>query len=456
MAKKTTMINNMTSGNVIRQLLLFAYPFMLSNLLQVVYTLVDMIVVGQFVGSYGLSGVAIGGEISMLFTMLCFGFTSAGQIMVSQYVGQDDHESIKSTIGTMFTSVALIGVVITVVSLLCVDPMLRLMNTPAESYKQARDYSVVCFVGTIFTYGYNTVGSVLRGMGDSKRPFIFVSIAAVLNIVLDLLFVAVFHMDTMGAALATVIGQSVSFIISLFYLYRHKEAFGFDFKLKSFKIDGSKLRPMIKLGLPMALQFGAISVSMLYVNSLVNAAGGVIASAVAGVGGKINNVMSIVSNSIGTAASAMIGQNIAARRHERVSRITWVSFAICGVCAVVLSAAFMLFPEQVFGIFNSDPEVLAYAPFYSLVAAVGFVSFAIISPFNSLINGIGHASLALIIALMDGVVARVGFVLLFGIAMDFGVKGMWMGSACAGFVSGILSLIYFLSGKWKERKLLIE
>ena len=123
---------------------------------------------------------------------------------------------------------------------------------------------------------------------------------------------------------------------------------------------------------------------------------------------------------------------------------------------MVLSAAFMLFPKQVFGIFNSDPEVLAYAPFYSLVAAVGFVSFAIISPFNSLINGIGHASLALIIALMDGVVARVGFVLLFGVALDFGVKGMWMGSACAGFVSGVLSLIYFLSGKWKERKLLIE
>ena len=123
---------------------------------------------------------------------------------------------------------------------------------------------------------------------------------------------------------------------------------------------------------------------------------------------------------------------------------------------MVLSAAFMLFPKQVFGIFNSDPEVLAYAPFYSLVAAVGFISFSIISPFNSLINGIGHASLALVIALMDGVVARVGFVLLFGVALDFGVKGMWMGSACAGFVSGILSLIYFLSGKWKERKLLIE
>ena len=456
MARKETMINNMTSGNVVKQLLTFAYPFMLSNLLQVVYTLVDMIVVGQFVGSRGLSGVAIGGEICMLFTMLCFGFTSAGQIMVSQYVGQDDRESIKKTIGTMFTSVALIGAVITVISLSCVDWLLGLMNTPAESYDQARNYSVVCFIGTLFTYGYNTVGSVLRGMGDSKRPFLFVAIAAVLNLILDLIFVAVFHMDTMGAALATVIGQAVSFIIAIIYLYRRKEAFGFDFKLKSFAIDGAKLKPMLKLGLPMALQFGAISISMLYVNSLVNAAGGVSASAVAGVGGKINNVMSIVSQSIGTAASAMIGQNIAARRTDRVSRITWVSFSICIVCAVVLAVAFLLFPEQVFGIFNSDPEVLAYAPFYSVVGAVGFVSFAIISPFNSLINGIGHATLALIIALLDGVVARVGFVLLFGVAMDFGVKGMWMGSACAGFVSGILSLIYFLSGKWKERKLLIE
>lgn len=456
MSGKNSMINNMTSGDVVRQLLLFAYPFMLSNLLQVVYTLVDMIVVGQFVGSHGLSGVSIGGEISTLFTMICLGFTSAGQIMISQYVGQNDRESIRKTIGTMFTAVIAIGIVITAVSLLCTDLLLKLMNTPEEAYSEARNYSVVCFAGIIFTYGYNTLGAVLRGMGDSKRPFIFVSIAAVLNLVLDLLFVPVLHMDAFGAALATIIGQAVSFVISLIYLYRRRDAFGFDFKLKSFAIDPGKLKPMLKLGLPMAIQYGAISVSMLYVNSLVNSAGGVIASAVSGIGGKINNVMSIVTNSVGTAASAMVGQNIAARRTDRVSRITWVSFFICIVCAAALSLIFVFFPKQIFGIFNSDADVLAYAPFYSLVATVGFISFAIISPFNSLINGIGHASLALVIALLDGVVARVGFVLLFGIVLDFGVKGMWMGSACAGFVSAGLSLVYFLSGKWKTRKLLIE
>ncbi len=456
MSGKKTMINNMTSGNVVKQLLIFAYPFMLSNLLQVVYTLVDMIVVGQFVGSYGLSGVAIGGELTMFFTMLCVGFTGSGQIMISQYVGQNDRDSIRRTMGTMFTSVLGLGIVITIVSIIFTDPLLGLMNTPAESYEQARNYSLVCFIGTVFTYGYNTFGSALRGIGDSKRPFIFVSIAAVLNLVLDLLFVAVFKWDTMGAALATVIGQAVSFIVSVFYLYKHREAFGFDFKLRSFAIDMSKLKPMLKMGIPMALQSAAISVSFLYVNSLVNAAGGVIASAVAGVGSKINNVMSIISNSIGTAASAMVGQNIAARKNDRVSKITWVSFAICITGAVVLAAAFMLFPEQVFSIFNSDPEVLAYAPFYSIVSAVGFVSFATISPFNSLINGIGHATLALVIAIMDGVVARIGFVLLFGVALDMGVKGMWLGSALAGFISGGLSFAYFISGKWKKRKLLIE
>lgn len=446
----------MTSGSVTRQLLMFAYPFMLSNLLQTVYTLVDMIVVGQFVGSHGLSGVSIGGDVTMFFTMLCFGFVGAGQIMISQYVGQDDRDSIRRTIGTMFSIVLMFGAVITVISLLFTDAFLHLMNTPAESYKQAYDYAFVCFAGTVFIYGYNTVCSVLRGMGDSKRPFIFVAIAAGLNLVLDLIFVALLDMNTFGAALATVIGQAVSFIISIIYLYRRREAFGFDFKLKSFIPDPEKIKPMLKLGLPMALQYAAISVSMMYVNSLVNKAGGVIASAVSGVGGKLNNMVSIVGNSIGSASSAMIGQNIAAKKPERVSKITLTSFAICISFAALLSVIFLLFPTQIFSIFNKDPEVLAYAPFYSIVGLLAFVTFGIIAPFNSLINGIGHASLALVIAILDGVVARIGFVLLFGFVFDLGVKGMWIGSACAGFVTGGLSLIYFISGKWKTRKLLIE
>ena len=454
--RKDTMINDMTSGSVTKQLLLFSYPFMLSNLLQVVYTLVDMIVVGQFVGSTGLSGVAIGGDLSTFFTMVCFGFTSAGQIMISQYVGQGDRESIKKTTGTMFTCVIIMALIITGLSLAFSDGLLRLMNTPEESLRQARDYAVVCFIGMVFIYGYNTVGAVLRGMGDSKRPFIFVAIAAALNLVLDLIFVAVFRMDTFGAALATVIGQAVSFIISVVYLYKRREAFGFDFRPRSFIPDPEKIRPMLKLGLPMALQFAAISISMMYVNSLVNKEGGVIASAVSGVGGKLNNIMSIVGNSIGTASSAMIGQNIAARKTDRVSKITLTSFTICISFAVFLSAIFLIFPTQIFSIFDTDPQVLAYAPFYSIVSTLAFITFAIISPFNSLINGIGHASLALIIAIMDGVVARIGFVLLFGYAFDLGVKGMWIGSACAGFVTGGLSLIYFISGKWKTRKLLID
>ena len=456
MAREKSMINNMTEGSVIRQLLLFAYPFLLSNLLQLVYTMVDMIVVGQFVGSSGLSGVAVGGDVASFFMMLCFGFTSAGQILISQYVGQNDREGIRKSIGTMFSTVLLMGAVFTVISLSLIDPILHLMNAPAESYQQARSYAMVCFAGTVFTYGYNTVGAVLRGMGDSKRPFLFVSIAAGLNLGLDLLFVAVFRLDTFGAALATVIGQAVSFIISIIYLYRRREAFGFDFRPASFRPEGDKLRRMARLGLPMALQFAAIAISFLYVNSLVNEAGGMIASAVSGVGGRLHNIYATVANSVGTAASAMVGQNIAARKIERVKKITMTSFAICIGFAVFLSVLFLLFPRQIFSVFDTNPEVLAYAPFYSIISCIGFLTFAFVASFNSLINGIGNARLALVIALMDGVVARIGCVLLFGFAFGMGVKGMWLGSSLAGFVTGFLSVGYYVSGRWKTRRLLVD
>ena len=193
-----TMIKDLTTGSVGKELLRFSFPFMLSNALQTVYNLVDMVVVGQFVGASGLSAVSIGGQIVWLLSCLAIGYSSGGQIFISQLVGARDHAGIRRTIGTLFTVIAAFSILFTILGIAFHRPLLELLNTPPESMEQARDYVVICSAGMFFVYGYNTVSAVLRGMGDSTRPFLFIAIAALLNVVLDLIFVGPLGMASSG------------------------------------------------------------------------------------------------------------------------------------------------------------------------------------------------------------------------------------------------------------------
>lgn len=450
--KQKNMITDLTEGSVTRLLLIFAFPMLLSNLLQTVYNMVDMIVIGQFVGSDGLSAVSIGGDVQHCLMFLAMGISNAGQVILSQYIGAGNRERIKGTIGTMFTLCFGCAVVLSIVCGACIDPILSVLNTPEASYQYAREYSLVCVFGTFFIYGYNLVSAILRGMGDSKRPFLFIAVASVVNLVLDLIFVAVFHMGPMGAALATVIGQGVSFIWAIIYLYKNREAFGFDFKLESFKPDREVTPKLIKLALPMCLQSAAIHVSQLFVNSYINAYG-VTASAVTGIGNKLSSVTAVVTNALSTAGSSMVGQNIGAEKYHRIPRIIGVSMVIDLAFALLLSFLTVFFPNAIFGLFNSEPEVLAMAMSYIPVAVLMYVGFAVRSPFFALINGSGNAKLNLIVGLLDGVICRIGMAILLGLVLDMGIMGFWLGNAIAGYMPFVIGGVYFLTGKWKTRRL---
>lgn len=452
MASKSsdTLIRDLTQGSVTRLLLIFAFPLLCSNLLQTVYNMVDMIVIGQFVGREGLSAVSIGGDVLHFLTFLVMGFSNAGQVILSQYIGAGNRDRIRGTIGTMFTVTFISAVGLTIVCYLGLDAFLHAMNTPAECFDYARQYGLTCVLGLVFIYGYNLVSAILRGMGDSKHPFIFIAVATVVNLVLDLVFVAGLGMGPFGAALATVIGQGVSFLWAIFYLYRHKESFGFDFTPASFKPDPEVLPKLIRLGLPMILQSAAINFSMLFVNSYINSYG-VVASAVTGVGNKLGSITAVVTNALSTAGSSMVGQNLGAEKYHRVPKIIGVSMVIDLAFAALLSFLTICFPRTIFGLFNSDPQVLDMSMTYIPVAVLLYVGFAMRSPFFALINGSGNAKLNLIVGLLDGVICRVGLAMLMGLAMGMGIMGFWLGNAFAGYMPFLIGGVYFLTGKWKRR-----
>jgi putative MATE family efflux protein len=448
-------INDLTEGSVAKKLLYFAVPFMLSNLLQTVYNLVDMSVVGHYMGSAGLSAVSVGGRLVELLTMLCTGFCTGGQILLAQQVGAKKREDMQKTIGTLFSFTMVLAVVLGLLSILFHRPLLTLLNTPESAFQQAASYMVICNSGCIFIFGYNALCSILRGMGDSKRPLVFVAIASVINLVLDLIFVAGCGMGAAGAAIATVISQALAFFASLVYLIIKRESFGFRFSGKNLKMDGPTLKTLTRLGLPLAFQSAAISISMLFVNSFINAYGEA-ASAVYGVGLKLQNIPSIVTQGMSNANASMVGQNMAAGKPERVRKSVHTGFALNAIVYGVFIVLCLLFPKQIFTIFTTDEAVLDMAPTYLCIACIGFVASIFNSSFHPVINGIGFTSLGMAIGLLDGVVARISFSLIFGITLGMGLNGFFLGHSLAIWVTALLSWFYYLSGRWEHYQLAVH
>ena len=447
-------IKDFTKGNVSKQLVVFAWPLFLSNLLQVVYNMVDMIVVGNELGKAGLSAVSVGGDLAHLLTFVAMGFSNAGQVIIAQYIGAKERHKIGTFIGTMSSFLAISALILSVVGLLCQDGMLLLMNTPQAAYNGAKSYATISMIGLIFIYGYNTVSAVLRGMGDSKHPFVFISIAAVLNLLLDLLFVCVFHMGAGGAALATVISQAISFILCTAFLVKHRRRFELDVSLGAFmRWNKTMLGDLLKLGIPMAIKTASIQVSKLFVNSWINGYG-VEVSAFAGVVNKIAGVANLISMAMNTAGSTMVGQNIAAGEFGRVKKIMRDIAIITLIVAVILSLAFALFPKEIIGLFTeeADTDVLALAPGFVPIAALLFFGASARAIMNALLNGSGNYKINFATAIFDGVIMRIGLALLFGLALNMRHYGFWLGDALAGFTPFFIGVVFYFSGTWKKGK----
>ena len=447
----STLTRDLTTGKPFRQLVTFSIPFVISNVLQQAYSLADMAIVGRFIGSEGLAAASAGSDLAMFYLFLCLGFSSAGQIIIAQNVGLGNHQGISRAIGTLFSFQLILGVVLTTLSIILCVPFLNLINVPDAAYESARVYSLVLFSGMIPVFGYNIIGAVLRGMGDSKHPMMFIAFSASLNVVLDLIFVGPLHMGCFGAALATVLSQLSAFIVSALFLYRHKEAFGFDFKLRSFAIDKGILKTVVSLGLPLTLQNAAVSISMICVNSYINAMG-VVAAAATAVGNKVTMLATIITHALFTAGSSIVAQSFAAGKHKRLTitvlYILIISVIYCGLMSLVL----LLFPEFIFGIFDRNPEVLALSHVYAPIGVISFLGFASRAPAMAFINGVGVSKLAFVTGFVDGIIARIGLSILFGVSMGMGISGFWLGSAVAGYVFFVVGIVYYLMGTWRKRK----
>ena len=452
---KGKIINDFTTGPLFTTLVKFSLPYMLSNFLQVIYSVVDMVVVGHCIGHGGMAAVAVASRSYGFLVLLCVGLTGGAQIYLAQMIGKGERARLGRAVGTIFTMMTIIAVVTFVAMIFLSGPFLKLINTPSEIYQDALNYMLLRTIGIFFIFGYNMFSAVLRGVGDSKHPMIFVMVSAMLNLVLDLWFVAGLKMGVNGAAIATVIALGVKFVISSAFIYRRRDEIGFDFRPASWRIDRDIARGILRLAIPFGIRFVALNVSMVFVQALVNKTG-VAAMAVFVSGVRLDNTVHTLAAGVFSGASGIIGQNYGARKIDRIRttiRYTWI---VCAGMYAVFMVLLLAFPKQLFGIFTTDRAVQELVPVFVSAIIWHFPAATITKGTNALIHGIGNAWLSFALAFVDAFVLRVMLSWVLGTKMGYGLYGYILGYALAGYGMAIPGLIYYFFCPWQKRKLVTD
>lgn len=433
---------NLLTGSVPKKLIAFAFPLLLANVLQSFYNVVDMLVVGQIVGDTGLAAISNASKLCYIINSICIGMTMGGAVLIAQYKGADDKKGQTETFHMLALLSLVTSLLVTVVSLAVYQPLFRVLDVPADAYQDACDYMRIICCGTVFVFGYNAVCSVLKGLGDSKSPLYFVGIATIINIILDILLVGPFGMGTAGAAYATITAQGISFVISLFYLKRHKMFFSTT-EHKKFTLQWDKLAAIVKVGLPTAIQMVVVNTAYLLVTGMLNQFGTSV-SAASGVGLQINTFAGMPCWAIGQAVTAMVGQCIGAGQIQRARKVVKISLLLNLLVTLFVVIGVQLFAEQLILLFGSNsPEVISDGVYYLRVCCgINSLIYAIMYTLDSFAIGVGAANIAMLNALLDAVIVRLPVSWLFAFALNMGFSGIYYGQALSPILPAIVGFLF--------------
>jgi len=394
---------DMTSGSIFRHLFFFAVPLLIGNIFQQLYNMVDTWVVGNYVSDEAFSAVGTVGPITYLLIGFFLGFSSGASVVISQYYGAKRYDKVRDAVHTAIVMTVILGIVFTVIGIFMVPFMLTLMNTPDAVRPEATEYLTIYFAGILGLMLYNIGSGILRAIGDSRRPFYFLMASAVTNIVLDLVFVLVFHMGVAGVALATVIAQALSAVLVLITLFRTSTCVKISFS--HLRLNREMLGKIVHLGIPAALQMAITSFSNIFVQSYINyfdtyAMGGWTAYS------KIDQLILLPMQSIALASTTFVGQNLGIGNEERARKGVSTALTMAVASTVVLMIPVMIFAPQTVWFFNKEPEVIAFgtlfirwlSPFYVLSCANQIYAGAL--------RGSGNTKAPMVIMLLSFVVFR--------------------------------------------------
>ena len=446
----------MTSGAPWKSILIFTLPMIIGNVAQQLYSTVDSIVVGKYIGDNALAAVGSAMPIVNMILVLFIGISAGASIMVSQYFGAKNRDALSHTIGNCITVTAIACLLLIAVVAPIIRPVLVWLNTPESIVDGCADYLMISVIGVAGLAYYNILSGIIRGLGDSFSALIYLLVATVINIVLDIVFVAYADMGVGGVALATVIAQIVSSVLCLIKLSRMSEYF--DFKLKYLKPVGRYVKTIIKLGLPSGATQAIFSSAMIVVQSLTNQFGEMFIAANVVVM-RVDGFAMLPNFSFGTALTTYAGQNVGAGLYDRVTKGAKQGMLLAVGCSALITGIILLFGKQLMGVFTDTKELVDMSYRLMLILATGYIAMAVTQSLSGIMRGAGDTVTPMVISLITTIAIRIPIA--YGISYLTRTPELPVGrceciqiSLLTTWVIGaVLTAIFYKAGKWKTKSI---
>lgn len=439
-------MKDMTTGSPFKNIFYFSLPMLFGNVFQQLYNVIDSIIVGQFIGKQALAAVGASFPIMFFMIALLTGATMGSTVLVSQFYGAKDGVRLKSMTDTTYFFLLLLSIGLTVLGLAIDGWVLHLMNTPADIYNDAKLYIDILFIGMFTMIGYNGISSILRGVGDSKTPLYLLIISTIVNIGLDLLFVVTFGWGIAGAAWATVIAQLVSFIATVILLKRKSPALAI--RLSGLNLDFGMFFKSIKIGLPSGIQQMAVAMGFMALTRIVNGFGtNAIAAFTAA--GRIDSFAMMPAMNFSMAVSTFVGQNIGAKREDRVKAGLKATLVMSLAVSVFITLCMLIFGENLIRLFSHDAQIIKIGKEYLYIVSSFYIFFSSMFVVNGVLRGAGDTFIPMCITIMSLWLFRIPIAAC--LSTIWGTAGIWWGIPIAWVLGAVLAYLYFKTGKWKTK-----
>ena len=437
----------MTEGVIWKEILLFSIPLLLGNLFQQLYNAVDSVVVGNYIGAQALAAVGSSAPVINLLVSFFMGLAVGAGVIISRYFGARKKEELHIAVHTSLALTFAAGLVMTLIGVLISPYVLQWVGTPSDVMESSVLYLRIYFLGILSVMVYNMGSGILRAVGDSRNPLYFLIVSSVTNIILDMLFVIVFHMGIAGVGWATLIAQTISAVLTMLLLMRTKEEY--QVKLKHIRVHKHMLYEIVRLGLPSGLQNAIVSFSNVIVQSNINAFGSL---AMAGCGSytKIDGFAILPVMSYSMALTTFTGQNMGAKKYDRVKQGAKTGILMSVITIVCISALLLMLGPNVLAIFSSDPTVIKYGLYMMHVLAPGYIFLAISHAFNGIIRGAGITTVPMIVMVTCWCGLRMAWILT-SVPLFHDIGVVFMGWPLTWIASSLWLFLYYRKGKWMTR-----
>ncbi len=439
-------MKNLTTGNEGKLIFSFALPMLAGNVFQQLYNVVDSIVVGRAIGKEALA--AVGANFPFIFALISFvvGIAIGSTVVISQFFGAGKMKEVKRTIDTLYIFMFFAALVVSLTGIVFARPIFRLIDLPPDVLPEAVSYFKVYATGFIFFFGYQGTSAIMRGLGDSKTPFYFLGGSTLLNIVLDLLFVLVFHWGIKGVAAATVMAQAAAFFAIIFYMNRYHRFL--DFRPLQMKFDRDIFKKSLRIGLPTGFQQTFVAFGFMALYRIVNLFGTPTIAAYS-IAVRIDSFAAMPAMNFSAALATFTGQNMGAGKMERVHKGLKVTLIMANVVAIFISVIALLFARPLMAVFTKDPAVIEIGKHYLLIVPLFYMVFATMFTINGVMRGAGDTLVPMFFTIISLWFVRIPAS--YFLSQKIGVTGIWWGIPIAWFVGLLLAFTYYKTGRWKRK-----